>query len=191
MGPAPPAPDLLPDEDVARSYARGDRAALEALWECHMAELRAVIGKCLRVYPKEDADEQMQQVYVQLLKNHTKYAPDKGRWAAWASTIARNLCKDFIRKQRRTPRHVPLDMPIVAKPERADEDGLAADCDAALASLKENDRWVFIEHYLKGRKGIEIAADLEISSASVSRALERASAAVRGYLTEHGWGNAQ
>jgi RNA polymerase sigma-70 factor (ECF subfamily) len=87
--------------DLLRRIARRERAAFEALYDRYANILYASALK----FVKEDADAQdvVQDVFIQIWDKAKLYDPAKGKPLTWALTLTRNRAIDRIRAiQRRT-----------------------------------------------------------------------------------------
>ena len=87
--------------DLLRRIALGERAAFEALYDRYVNILYASALK----FVKEDADAQdvVQDVFIQIWDKAKLYDPTKGKPLTWALTLTRNRSIDRIRAiQRRT-----------------------------------------------------------------------------------------
>ncbi|MFM8789457.1 MAG: sigma-70 family RNA polymerase sigma factor [Chthoniobacterales bacterium] len=102
MSSAPSQDDSRAEEfDLLRRIALGERAAFEALYDRYVNILYASALK----FVKEDADAQdvVQDVFIQIWDKAKLYDPAKGKPLTWALTLTRNRSIDRIRAiQRRT-----------------------------------------------------------------------------------------
>ncbi len=57
----------------------------------------------IRTAGREDADDMTQQVFVRAYGSLGQYRPQKGSFASWLFSIARNLAIDYYRRQQRSP----------------------------------------------------------------------------------------
>jgi RNA polymerase sigma-70 factor (ECF subfamily) len=82
--------------------AGGDRRALEALLREHA---RAVHDVCRFVAGHEDAHDATQEALERIVTSIDRFDPSKGTFRSWALTVARNVCRDRLRRrglERRT-----------------------------------------------------------------------------------------
>lgn len=101
MSTAPDQDDREVELDLIARVARRERAAFEALYARYCNILYATALKFL----KEDADAQdvVQDVFIQIWDKAKLYDPAKGKPLTWALTMTRNRSIDRIRAiQRRT-----------------------------------------------------------------------------------------
>jgi RNA polymerase sigma-70 factor (ECF subfamily) len=122
------------------------------------------------------AEELTQETFVRALG--ATYRAD-GRERAWIFQIARNLARDHARgAARREPGGV--DHEPASVPDRA----AAADLNAAIARLADDDREVFLMRELGGLSYAEIAEACRLTPDAVRSRLHRTRQALRASLTE-------
>lgn len=100
-GTATPEESRAEEVDLLRRIAQRERAAFEALYDRYANILYATSLK----FVKEDADAQdvVQDVFIQIWDKAKLYDPAKGKPLTWALTLTRNRSIDRIRAiQRRT-----------------------------------------------------------------------------------------
>jgi RNA polymerase sigma-70 factor (ECF subfamily) len=79
-------------------YAGGDVAAFQELYDRYEGRL---YGFCLRYLGDRDAAaDAFQEVFERLIDARNKYEP-RSRFASWLFTIARRVCLDRLREDRR------------------------------------------------------------------------------------------
>ena len=101
MSNAPEHDDRAVELDLLARVAKRERAAFEQLYDRYANILYATAMKFL----KEDADAQdvVQDVFIQIWDKAKLYDPGKGKPLTWALTLTRNRSIDRIRSiQRRT-----------------------------------------------------------------------------------------
>ena len=101
MSQAPEPDDRAIELDLLARVAKRERPAFEALYDRYSNILYATAMK----YLKEDADAQdvVQDVFIQIWDKAKLYDPAKGKPLTWALTLTRNRSIDRIRAiQRRT-----------------------------------------------------------------------------------------
>jgi len=132
-----------------------------------------------RVRDRDDADDMVQEVFVRLARDTD--AETLRNPAAWLQRVARNLVFDRTRRAaaRHAASHVPLeeaDLPAIAPDQML---GLEAGdmlhlYEAALATLSERTREVFLLHRIEDMTYREIASRLGITVATVEYHMMRA-----------------
>jgi RNA polymerase sigma-70 factor (ECF subfamily) len=88
-----------PTEDgtVLDSVRRGDARALEELYRRHSSRLYALLLRMLR--EAADAEEVLQETFVDAWRRAREYAASRGSVEAWLITIARSRAIDRIRNR--------------------------------------------------------------------------------------------
>src|SRR5262245_59286445 len=88
------------ERELERVYAGDDEAAARAA----LIELRRLHDGTLRAQAHrqcggsaEMRDEALQRLDLRLWEKRKNYAPEKGRWIAWAKTLLRNIIIDLFR----------------------------------------------------------------------------------------------
>jgi RNA polymerase sigma-70 factor (ECF subfamily) len=93
-----PRLDDAVDDNVVRACQQGDRAAYAKLVERHY---RHVFALCLGMLGNvHDAEDMAQEAMLRGLASIRKLAK-RGRFEPWILKIAKNLCLDLLRRQKR------------------------------------------------------------------------------------------
>jgi RNA polymerase sigma-70 factor (ECF subfamily) len=95
--------DVSSDAALVRQLLRRDVRAFEQLYDRHS---RIVYGLVLRILQQgSTAEEVVQDVFLQLWRNASRYQPSRGPFVPWLLTLARNRALDTLRlkseRQRR------------------------------------------------------------------------------------------
>ena len=85
------------DGTVLDSVRRGDARALEELYRRHSSRLYALLLRMLR--ETADAEEVLQETFVDAWRRAREYAASRGSVEAWLITIARSRAIDRIRNR--------------------------------------------------------------------------------------------
>jgi RNA polymerase sigma-70 factor, ECF subfamily len=85
------------DGTVLESVRRGDPRALEELYRRHSPRLYALLLRMLR--ETADAEEVLQETFVDAWRRAAEFAPSRGSVEAWLITIARSRAIDRIRNR--------------------------------------------------------------------------------------------
>lgn len=154
------------DEILIARVARGDRTALEALYDRHAG---IVLGVCVKIMGEQAAAEDvLQETFWRVWQNASTYQSQRGSFTSWLFRIARNLAIDEYRRGRNRPHtiietsdadpileHMPdLDMNV---PEQAQANLNAQQIRNALSSLPREQRQVIELAYFYGMTRQEIA----------------------------------
>ncbi len=170
------------DQALIARIARGDRAALDALYRVHAGWLTARLQR--RCAQAELVDSALQDTFVAVWKGAKKYKR-KGEVGAWLWGIAVRRLIDQTRKRRPTPverlpnRHQPTDS---AEDELLGM-GLHGDFGAAFAALEPDLQAVLIATAVDGLSTKEAGHLLGIPQGTVKTRLMRARDQMREQLT--------
>ena len=93
------------DEDLIQAVARGERTAFDTLVRRHKVRLYNYLLRLLR--DPSEAEEVAQETFVRAYVHAEKYRT-VARFSTWLYTIATNLVRNRIRKQRSTPKLVSI-----------------------------------------------------------------------------------
>ena len=96
--------DRMPDGLLLRRAAKGDEEAFTTLYQRHQAVLyRFVLRMTGSAWA---AEEIVQEVFLLLVRDPTKYDPERGTLAAFLFGIARNR---ILKHLERSPREIALE----------------------------------------------------------------------------------
>jgi RNA polymerase sigma-70 factor (ECF subfamily) len=94
------------DEKLMASVAGGDEAALEKLYDRHVAQVR---GLALRILQERTAAEEVvQETFMRVWSSSDSYDASQGTFKNWMFTIAHRLSIDTVRRHKARPQ-VELD----------------------------------------------------------------------------------
>jgi RNA polymerase sigma-70 factor (ECF subfamily) len=95
----------LSDEALTSQVARGNRAALEALYDRYSA---AVLGLILKILDdRASAEDVLQETFWRVWKSANTFQPQRGSFTSWLFRIARNLAIDSYRRRNIRPQVMP------------------------------------------------------------------------------------
>lgn len=98
---------MLPDDELARRVAAGDRAAFSALYDRFAGR---VYGLCLHMLREPAAAEEVsQETFLKVWARAGQFDPRRGALLSWILVIARRCALDRLRWEARRP--APLDSP--------------------------------------------------------------------------------
>jgi RNA polymerase sigma-70 factor (ECF subfamily) len=106
----------IPDEALMKAVSRRRHDALAELFDRHGKRLRATIDGV--VHEQADADDVLQEIFIQIWEEAGRYSPKAGKPLGWMVTIARRRAIDRLRRrqaysrvrdryQERVAQHVP------------------------------------------------------------------------------------
>ena len=152
------------DAELLARVARGDRAALAALYQALAGQALAVALRVLG--SRADAEEVLQDAFVEVWTRARSFDAERGGARAWVLAIARNRAIDRLRRRGAVARLVtgaaneptasgttPLEM--VEQRQARDK------IQAALRELSPEQRQVLELGYFEGLSQSEIAARLD------------------------------
>jgi RNA polymerase sigma-70 factor (ECF subfamily) len=175
-------------DDLDR-YKNGDQPAFLRLWEHHHD---VFAGWLRRHLGKDDhaAEDLLSDTAVKLITPAIRAKYDREKpWGGWAFKILRNLTIDFLRKRTRTGA-VVFDTELHPDPDSCvDDDGLAESLHECLGALSARLRELMVQRYLEDRQQTDIAREMGLSTATVSKNLEKARTLLAQCLEDKGYGD--
>ena len=100
-----PTSSRLSDEILAAQVARGNSAALEALYDRHSS---TVLGLALKIVgDRAAAEDILQESFWRVWKSAATFQPQRGSFTSWLFRIARNLAIDLYRRRNVRPQTMP------------------------------------------------------------------------------------
>lgn len=149
---------------LIQQVAQQDREAFSELYDRCSSLVFTLAIRMLKV--RSDAEDLLQEVFVQVWRQASNYSADRGSPEAWIINIARSRAIDKIRSIRRMEKSFVL----TGDPARAEssdnvessaaESEVRLTMNSALASLPEAQRRVLELAYFDGLSQSEIAARL-------------------------------
>lgn len=174
------------DEALMADVARGDAAALRALYDRYE---RATFNLILRLAgSRQLAEELMQETFTRVWTAARLFRPEKGAFKGWLFTIALNLTRSELSRQRYRVRHVEAGAAdVVASgdtgPDRLAEKAQEADrVTAALAGLTPLLREIVVLKVYHHLKFQEIARMTGTPEGTLKARFHRAVEQLRGQL---------
>lgn len=173
---------------LARRASSGDRKALEALLREHA---RAVHDVCRVLAGPEEGRDAAQEALEKIVISIRSFDADKGSFRAWALTVARNVCRDRLRRrglERRIFEDPGDDGVSVHASEAPDAERLvyarieSQRLATALESLPEAMRLAVVLFHVHESSYEEIAAALGVPMGTVMTWLHRGRKRLRAML---------
>ena len=93
-----PAVSSAPDEALMKAVSRQRYDALAELYDRHGKRLRATIDGV--VHEEAEADDVLQEIFIQIWKEAGRYSPKAGKPLGWMVTIARRRAIDRLRRRQ-------------------------------------------------------------------------------------------
>ena len=181
-----------PDESVRllADIARGDRDAFARFYDVHAALVHTFALRILR--ERSEAEEVVQDVFVQVWRQAAGYSRDRGTPEAWLITLARSRGIDKLRSRRRRnemvrPAEDPDRLPEPVALESASGPAEArATLGGALGDLPAAQRSVLELAYFDGLTQTEIAARLGEPLGTVKTRMRSGLERLRGIISTRG-----
>jgi RNA polymerase sigma factor (sigma-70 family) len=179
--------DHSPD-DLDR-YSSGDQAAFLRLWEHHRDNFFLWLRRRL-ARDEHAAEDLLNDTAVRLMTPSVRGKYDRIKpWGGWAFTILRNLTTDFLRRRAKGNTST-FDPESLADPDSSTpDDGLAEDLHRCLEGLPTRLRELMVQRFLEGKQQTDIAHDMTLSTATVSKNLETARTLLAQCLEQKGHGD--
>ncbi len=166
-------------DDCVAGAASGDVRAFEQLYKTYLPKVHSVVR---RMSGGRDADELTQDVFVRVWQKLGSFRGESA-FSTWLHRLAVNVVIERFRQEttRRQRMHDGEDIfETLPAPARSDDAGM--DFEAAIETLPDGARRVFVLHDIEGYKHREIGTLLEISAGTSKAQLHRARMMLRRYL---------
>ncbi len=164
------------DKSVIRACQKGDKMAYAVLVKMYY---KRVFSLCLGVLGNiHDAEDATQEAMLKgCLK--IKKLNEPRRFEPWILQIARNLCIDFLRRQKRT-----RESGVKESTQYEQRTGDYDDLQQAIRQLPQELRVPLTMFYFDGRNAKTIAGRLNISHSGACKRIRRARQQLHELLTE-------
>jgi RNA polymerase sigma-70 factor, ECF subfamily len=173
------AADPARDREDVSLAAAGDTAAFERVYRRHAARIHSL---CRRMLSPEEADDVMQDVFIRAWEKLSLFRGDAA-FGTWLHRLAINVI--LSRRQSHATyreRFSAGDTDVIPLPARRDRADLRVDVDAAIRTLPQGARDVFLLHDVEGYTHEEIAGMLHVTAGTSKSQLHRARMSLRKYL---------
>ena len=174
-----------PAAALLAEIARGDRAALRALYEQQATRLFGIAQAILR--DREAAADAMQDAFLRISQRAVQFDPARGEAGAWLGAVARHAALDLARKRGR---ELPTDDPALGDTAVAPEalERVAADAEGrrlhdCLSALDEKNRKGILLAFVHGLSHAQVAARLDLPLGTVKAWIRRGLLQLRECLT--------
>ncbi|MBA7669959.1 ECF RNA polymerase sigma factor SigW [subsurface metagenome] len=166
------------EKKLVASCRSGDKSAYTGLVKAYSGR---VFGICLGMLGNShDAEDVAQEALLKGLAN-IKELRDDEQFGAWLGRIAKNLCIDFIRRQRPTKNYI-----VEPTTDGQSSTKECSELKGALAKLPQDSRLALMLYYFDGRSTKNIAETFETSEAAVQTRISRARKQLREILDTEG-----
>lgn len=179
------------DEMLMLGVQGRDGAALERLYRRHSSILRAVIFRA--VHQDADADDVLQEVFIEIWNRADSFAPEKGRALGWMITLARRRSIDRIRRNQayqRSSDRAELELATTTvetrSRSRAEDELNSAETREVIAEILKrlpvNQRQAIEFAFFRGLSQRQIAAETGIPVGTIKTRLQLALAKIERAL---------
>jgi RNA polymerase sigma-70 factor (ECF subfamily) len=170
------------DLPAIRRVLGGDLEAFRVLVQRHQGPLCCLIRNL--VPDAHDAEDLAQDVFLTAYRKLASYDPGRGAFSTWLLTIARNRCRNALKK----PRPRPLaDLPDVAEDRPPDAELTEAEwfrlLDRALDALPFEQKTAFVLAEIQGLSHEEVGRIEGVPVGTVKSRLSRAREKLRSLLS--------
>ena len=172
--------------DAMIRLGEGDQAALEEIYRATRVKL---FGICLRILadPKE-AEDALQDVYVNLWQRADRYDPDRASPIAWLATFARNRAIDRLRTGKVRAGAVSVDEAVPLADETPLADMLLVDAEQAaqihkcLSTLDDRTQGHIRAAFFEGKTYAQLADAADVPLGTMKSWIRRGLMRVRSCL---------
>lgn len=168
---------------LAERIAAGDGAALRAAYDAHAGRVFALAVRIVR--SKEEAEDVVQDTFLEVWRRAREYDPKRGELATWILAMARSRCLDRMRRARVRARHAerPEQEPLGESPdEQAATSEYGEQVRGVLAALPAEQRVALELAYFEGLTQQEIAERTHAPLGTVKTRLRLALEKLSGQL---------
>ncbi len=140
------------------------------------AVLRSFLGNATLV------EDLAQETFLTALERLDQFDPSRGAFRPWLLMIARNKCRDALRRQRRTPVSYAFEIPPSSGACAASDAAIDKALDRALGRLSPDHRLAFLLTQIYGVSVSEVAELEGVAEGTVRSRCARARIALRESL---------
>jgi RNA polymerase sigma-70 factor, ECF subfamily len=164
---------------VAARFRDGDVSALTEIYHRYAGAVTTVARSAL--WSDDLVADAVQQTFVNAWGARSDFDPSRPL-APWLYAIARRVCIDIVRRERRRQGPEPTEAGLAVLPVEMSAVWETFQVRAALDSLPSDEREVLRLHYFEGLTHSEIAGDLGIPLGTVKSRSHRAHGRLGGLL---------
>lgn len=174
---------MLPDKLLVKQILNGNINAFNKLYERYFRKIYKTVSN--RVSLKEDTEDIVQTVFVEIFENLNKY-DFKYAFSTWAYTITKNRVSDYLRSKYNI-HFTRLDLFVMNNAfdeENDSSDHVAREKSINLISLlKGNKKEVLTKRYIHNMKFKDIAQNMNITLNNAKVIHNRAINDIKNLLT--------
>lgn len=170
---------MATDEDLITAVAAGEVGAFEILYRRYERPLYHFLHRHTRA---RDVDDLYQETWMRVVRAAARFDPSR-RFSTWLFQIALNLCRDWYRREPRSPADSTVGDASPRRGETTDKVEAGLDARRLLSALSDPQRSVVILRYYHGFSEADVAEILDCPRGTVKSRLHQAMARLRA-LTE-------
>ena len=180
---------LSSDEDLVRSYRKGNDRAFEELYSRYALKLKRIIY--YYVYDVDDVEDVFHDVTVRVIRHIDSFNP-KMNFSSWIYQIAINCSKNYIKRNKKNETLIEREkfrMISTARKSPSPEETIISDIDMsefnkAVESLDDKFRDVFLLRYDHGVRYSKISTILQCSERTAKWRMKKAVEKITQYLKD-------
>ncbi len=171
------------DETLLARIGQRDREAFNEFYALTEKSLYSYILSIVK--DQHTTNDLLQETYLKIMNSAHLYQP-MGKPMAWVFTMAKRLCYDYFREQKRKSTIDFDDIENVAEYTQEETRDTQELLDIALAILNEQEREIVLLSAITGLKHREIAENLDMKLSTVLSKYHRAIKKMREHLKKEG-----
>lgn len=171
------------DETLLARIGQRDREAFNEFYALTEKILYSYILSIVKDH--HTTNDLLQETYLKIMNSAHLYQP-MGKPMAWVFTMAKRLCYDYFREQKRKSTIDFDDIENVAEYTQEETRDTQELLDIALAILNEQEREIVLLSAITGLKHREIAENLDMKLSTVLSKYHRAIKKMREHLKKEG-----
>jgi RNA polymerase sigma-70 factor (ECF subfamily) len=172
---------MATDEECFRRFLDGDEEGFNDLLDKYRVPLFSFIR---RMVGNAEADDIFQETFMRVLRHRRQFNPAR-RFSPWLFAIAANLCRDALRRRRRSLEQPTAVLPELAGHSNPETDSAGAEIgtaiERAVSGLSPEQREVFL---LREQAGLSFREIAKATGANLNTVLGRMRLAVKKIKAE-------
>lgn len=169
------------ESELIGMLLKQDRHAFNYLYENYSSALYGII---LKIIVKEEASQDLlQEVFIKIWTNLSKYDANKGRFFTWMLNIARNSSIDYLRGQRTEIQDLESATYWIENNQKIFTDVESKELRELVSRLKQDQKTIIEMVYWGGFTQTETATYLQLPLGTVKSRIRLAVKTLRFYLS--------
>ena len=178
---------MKPTSDIENFIARialKDRKAFSKLYETTSAKLFGIVLRILN--NRADAEEALQEIYIKIWNNASKYTANNYSPMSWLIAIARNHAIDIIRARKPVSVDIDEEFNIADENKTPEDEAINTSegkrIEKCLTELDQNKANAIRMAYVEGYSYVELAASFKVPINTMRTWLRRSLASLKECL---------